>query len=151
MKNSYVKHNTLKMYMQQAQHLFDEQGISHQLVLKFTEIIMKAHKKYESVPNRCHMITDSIMAWLIKKADKADTDSELRAIVDWIIIGRFTGYRSSEWHQNHMGMYARIPNWPGEPSLAQTRNDLTFLGEDERHIRNDHALTAKNVSHLTCE
>ena len=58
---------------------------------------MNAHKKYESVQNRRRMITASMMAWLIKKAGKEGTDSEIRAIVDWIIIGRSTGYRSSEW------------------------------------------------------
>ena len=29
LKNSYVKHNTLKMYMQQAKLLFDEREISN--------------------------------------------------------------------------------------------------------------------------
>ena len=35
--------------------------------------------------------------------------------------------------------------------MAQTSNDFTFLGEDERHIKNDHSLTAKHVNYLTCE
>ena len=119
-KGNYVKHSTLKVYMKEALGAFDGRGLSPKSDQGYTEIVMTAHRKYESTPKRRHMITGSMMAWLIKETDKAPPDSELRAIVDWIIIGRSTGYRSSEWCQNNEGDYARI-QWTGRPSLAVTR------------------------------
>ena len=54
------------------------------------------------------MITNDMMEWLIKRAEKAPIDSELRAIVDWITVGRYTVFRSSEWCQASQKNYARI-------------------------------------------
>ena len=151
LKNASIKHTTLKMYMKEAFGVFDDRGISTQSDQGFTKIITTAHRKYESMPRRRRMITDGMMAWLIKQANEAPPDSEIRAIVDWIVIGRNTGYRSSEWCQNSQGDYARIQNWPGRPSLAATRNDFTFLGNDERRLSHNDNLTAKTATHLTCE
>ena len=54
------------------------------------------------------MITDGIREMLIKQAEKAPIDSELRAIVDWITVGRYTTFQSSEWCQASQKNYARI-------------------------------------------
>ena len=73
------------------------------------------------------MITDGIREMLIKQAEKAPIDSELRAIVNWITVGRHTAFRSSEWCQASQKNYARIKGWPGKPSLAMVRSDFAFL------------------------
>ena len=149
-KGKYVKHSTLKAYMKEALGTFDDRGISPKSDQNFTKIVTTAHRKYESVPKRRRMVTDGMMAWLIKEADKSPPDSEIRAIVDWIVIGRNTGYRSSEWCQSSKGDYARIQNWPGRPSLAATRSDFTFLGSGERRLTHTHELTPARATHLTC-
>ena len=97
------------------------------------------------------MITNDMMEWLIKRAEKAPIDSELRAIVDWITVGQCTAFRSSEWCQVSQKNYARIKGLPGEPSLTITRSDFTFLGEGERRITEDHDLNTAKVRRLTCE
>ena len=97
------------------------------------------------------MITDGIREMLIKQAEKAPIDSELRAIVDWITVGRYTTFQSSEWCQASQKNYAQIKGWPGEPSLAMTRSDFTFLGEGERWITEDHDLNTAKVRPPTCE
>ena len=97
------------------------------------------------------MITNDMMEWLIKRAEKAPIDSELRAIVDWITVGRYTTFRSSEWCQMSQKNYTRIRGWPGEPSLAMTRSGFTFLGKGERRITEDHDLNTAKVRRLTCE
>ena len=149
-KGVCIKHSTLKLYMKEALAIFVERRLPHDSKPDFLAIITKAHSDYENVPNRRRMITDGMMAWLIKQADNAPLDSEIRAIVDWIIVGRYTGYRSSEWCQECQKDYARINGWPGDPALATTRNDFAFLGNNERRITQERHLTAELVHHLTC-
>ena len=149
-KGAYIKHSTLKEYVKEALAIFDERGISHSSKPDFLATINKAHSSYENVPNRRRMITDGMMEWLIKKAKQSPIDSELRAIVDWIIVGRYTGFRSSEWCQETQTNYARIKGWPGEPSLAMTRSDFTPLGERERRITKTEDLNTDTVRYLSC-
>ena len=149
-KGAYIKHSTLKEYIKEALIIFDDRGVSHSSKPDFLATINKAHSSYENVPNRRRMITDGMMEWFIKQAEKAPLDSELRAIVDWIIVGRYTGFRSSEWCQETQKTYARIMGWPGEPSLAMTRSDFTPLGEGERRITKTKDLNADTVRYLSC-
>ena len=86
------------------------------------------------------------MERLIKHAEKAPIDSELRAIVNWITVGRYVAFRSSEWCQVSQKNYAWIKGWPGEPSLAMTRSDFTFLGEGEHRITEDHDLNTQKCA-----
>ena len=149
-KGAYIKHSTLKEYIKEALIIFDDRGVSHSSKPDFLATINKAHSSYENVPNRRRMITDGMMEWFIKQAEKAQLDSELHAIVDWIIVGRYTGFRSSEWCQETQKTYARIMGWPGEPSLAMTRSDFTPLGEGERRITKTKDLNADTVRYLSC-
>ena len=68
---------------------------------------------------------------ILDQAETAGQDSATRAIVDWIILGRYAGFRASKWSQTTLTKYARIA-WPGSPSRAFTREDFSFLGGDER-------------------
>ena len=149
-KGAYIKHSTLKEYVKEALTIFDERGVSHSSKPDFLATINKAHSSYENVPNRRRMITDGMMEWFIKQAENTPIDSELRAIVDWIIVGRYTGFCSSEWCQETLKDYARIKGWPSEPSLAMTRSDFTFLGEEERRITKMEDLNADTVRYLSC-
>ena len=79
------------------------------------------------------MITDGMTRWLIAEAAKAGPDSSTRAIVDWILLGRYSGFRASESSQTTQKDYARIEHWPGKPARAFTRPDFGFLANNERH------------------
>ena len=130
-KGSLIRHSTIKKYLEAAYNLFD--NLPYESEHNFVQIILKAVENYETVPNRRRMITDDMMAWLIKKADSAEPDSAVKAIVDWILLGRYTGFRASEWSQKTQTRYDRI-DWPGLPSRAMTRLDFNFLGHNERYL-----------------
>ena len=91
-KGAYIKHSTLKEYMKEVLKAFRDRGISHCSEPDYLATVTKAHSDYESVPNRRRMITDGMMEWLIKRAEKTPIDSELRVIVDWITVGRYTAF-----------------------------------------------------------
>merc|ERR1712127_297465 len=104
----------------------DHKGVIFYSTHEFVKIVLKALNDYEEVPNRRRMITDGMMQWLITQASYAGLDSSTQSIVDWILLGRYTGFRASEWCQKTLNTYARI-DWLGQPSLAFTRLDFQFL------------------------
>jgi hypothetical protein len=129
-----IRHATIKKYLASAYLLFDKDRLDFQSTHKFVDIILKAVKGYEEVANRRRMITDGMMQWLLVEAARHGPDSPTRAIVDWILLGRYTGFRSSEWCQEHQSKYERIDHWPGQPARAMTRLDFKFLSDLERRL-----------------
>ena len=91
-----IKHATIKNYLKAVYELFDHKGVIFYSTHEFVKIVLKALKDYEEVPNRRRMITDGMMQWLITQASRAGLDSPTQAIVDWILLGRYTGFRASE-------------------------------------------------------
>jgi len=131
-RGKLIRYSTIKNYLKAAYELFG--NITYESGNTFVKIILDAVQNYETVPNRRRMITDGMMTWLIEKAARAGPDSAVSAIVDWIILGRYTGFRASEWSQKTQSKYDHIEDWPGLPSRAVTRHDFDFLGDNERHL-----------------
>lgn len=127
-----IRHSTIKGYLTAAYELFGD--IPYESKNNFVGIILKAVQDYEVIPQRRRMITDAMMEWLLKRAASSGQDSSDSAIVDWILLGRYTGFRASEYSQKTQKDYERIEDWPGSPSRAMTRHDFTFLGDNERHL-----------------
>ena len=75
-----------------------------------------------------------MMIWLTKLARSSPIDSKATSIVDWIILGRYTGYRRCEWCQTTQKDYARIEEWPGQPSEAAIIEDFEFLSLNKKSI-----------------
>ena len=136
---SPIRLQTVKNYLSAAYDLFRDRKIYFGSDEDYIHIILEALRDYESVPKRRHMISDGMMYWLQRQAERADSDSKLAAIVDWIILGRYTGFRRSEWCQTSQSKYERIKSWPGRPSLAFIRQDFTFLGKNEELLDPSHA------------
>ncbi len=132
LNGTLIKHSTIKNYLTAACEVFG--SLPYTSDHKFVATILKSIKAYEEVPKRRRMITDGMMQWLITRAQHEAPDSAIRAIVDWIILGRYAGFRAAEWSQTQLLNYKRITDWPGQPSLAFTRNDFGFLGDNERHL-----------------
>ena len=132
-----IRYKTVINYLNDAYTLFRNRSINYlpPLATDYVAIITHAFKKYDTVPNRRNMITDSMMRWLLRETSKHGKDSSFTAIVDWLILGRYTGYRKSEWCQDTQSSYARIEDWPGRPSLAAILSDFTFYDKNERRIR----------------
>jgi hypothetical protein len=102
----------------------------------YIKLVLNALEAYETVPDRRNMITDEMMYWLHAKASAAHPDSSIAAIVDWTILGRYAGFRKSEWCQSSKSDYARIEHWPTpQPPLAFIASDMVFLGHREERVR----------------
>ena len=143
-----LRHSTIVKYLSVAYKLFEDRELSFTATPDYIAIILTAVKNYEEVPKRRRMITDAMMQWLVEKASNAEPDSATSAIVDWVLLGRYGGFRSSEWCQTTQSDYARIKEWPGEPSLAFIRSDFAFLGKHEHHLFDEDRLCDKIIHHL---
>ena len=64
-----------------------------------------------------------------------DPDSLESALLDWNILGRYLGFRLSDWAQNEENR----KNFPllaiDDTSLAFTFNDFQFMGKNSRRLR----------------
>jgi hypothetical protein len=88
-----------------------------------------AVKKYETVPKRKEMISDSMFHYIADLASRTSEDSLIHAISDWIVLGSYTGFHKSEWCSNHHDSFATIndPNWGYRPMTLQVIvEDFTF-------------------------
>ena len=83
------------------------------------------------------MLHDSMMIWMIKQAKHAPKDSSVPAIVNWTILGRYTGFRKSEWCQSTRTKYARIAEWIGTPAEALIGADFKFLGHNDERLEHN--------------
>ena len=61
--------------------------------------LLQAVKSYELQTNRKEMIYDNMLAHMLRICRLAPPDSLDAALLDWIILGRYTGARRSEWCQ----------------------------------------------------
>ena len=114
--------------------LFTERKIVYRYDNDPLSVILKALDDYEQVPNRRQMITDEMMHFLRDRAKSASIDSLPRALFDWIVLGRYTGYRRSEWCQTTKTLYERLVDWPGEPAKAFIKEDFLFLTKAKRRL-----------------
>ena len=146
-----IRSRTLRHYLSDAIKLFDARNskVYHYDITNFIDIIIHTVSKYEKQPNRRNMISDSMMLWLLKKAKKADIDSDIAATVDWIILGRYAGFRRSEWSQSNQTKFETIDHWPGQPPKAMIFSDFSFLGQHEDIIGITIISSITGIKHLT--
>ena len=126
-----IRHQTVVNYLKAAYKLLGDRNHPFESEKDYIEIILSALANYECIPNRRRMITDGMVQWFINESRTQGPDSALASITYWIILGRYTGARASEWCQTTQSNYAVISEWPGSPSLAFTRDNFTFLGQRE--------------------
>jgi len=62
--------------------------------------ILSEYKRWQSIPNRRHSITATMLNHLHKIQSDKDQDSYLPAFFDWLVLGIHTGHRKSEWCQD---------------------------------------------------
>ena len=53
-------------------------------------------------------------------------------MVDGFILGRYTGFRTSEQCQSRQSVVERITHWPEQPALATIECDFELLDVNER-------------------
>ena len=145
-----IRSRTLRHYINDAKQLFTALKIptrSHGNT-DYIDIIYTAVKKYEKVANRRNMISDSMMTWLLSSSKESSLDSATSAIIDWIILGRYTGYRKSEWCQSSQTSFETVDEWPGKPPRAMMFGDFTFLDGKERRISFNTSCLTDDIYHV---
>jgi DNA-dependent RNA polymerase auxiliary subunit epsilon len=130
-----IRHATLKGYIAQALECHAQRKLVSPLTAEvdFIKIISNAVRKYEKVPNRREMIHDSMyhhMISLKNKFCKSHPDCLVVALCDWMFLGRYVGFRKSEWCNDHKTSYAKIddPEWGTRPNpLSLIKEDIQFF------------------------
>jgi hypothetical protein len=100
-----------------------------------------ALKKYETVPKRKEMISNSMFHYIANLASRTAEDLLVRAVTDWIVLGCYTGFRKSEWCSNNQDTYTTIddPNWGDHPNALSTIvEDFSFATATGSRIHDVH-------------
>ena len=140
----HIAYTTITKYFEAYKKLFDERtfidadGKEKKIVYRYAKdygsVILTALKQYEGVKNRCNMISDRMIHILYKGIQSRPDHSLPRALFDWIVLGRYTGFRQAEWCQTTQTRFKRLNKWPGKPSLALTFKDFVFLDKHGRRL-----------------
>ena len=102
----------------------------------YISIVLKAVQKYESVKNRKDMIHDEMIHYMESIRTGMHEDSHEAAIIDWVLLGRFVGYRGIEWCQDTLKSFTKIihDNWTGPLAYAFIEEDFQFYTADKIHV-----------------
>ena len=103
----------------------------------YVDLIIKAVAKYESMTNRKDMIYDEMFLDMLDTYADAPRDSSEAAILDWLVLSRYTGPRAIEWCQKNLTEYERIdhPYWRDKAdSYAFIAADFVFLNRHKQPI-----------------
>ena len=146
-----IRHATLRNYIKDACILHERRKLASPRAapIDYVDIILKAVKKYEIVPNRREMIHDNMyheLTRLYKQACKSSPDSQVAALCDWLFLGRHTGFRKSEWCHDSSTTWATItdPEWGDRPnSVALILQDITFQTADGTVVTIPHSMARK--------
>ena len=138
-----IKSNTMECYLRAAALLSTNARLLDPRLDIFGKTaepikrVLREQKRWETVPNRRHPVTTSMVRLMHKIALRSDPDSLQAALFDWNVLGRVYGFRCSEWAQNEEDR----KNFPklhidGTP-LAFIFHDFTFKGRNELHLDQD--------------
>ena len=149
-----IRHATLLGYIKQAVTLHTDRGLPNpqQVDINYIKVMTNAIKKYETVPKRKEMISDSMFHYIVNLASRASTDSLVSAITDWIVLGCYTGFRKSEWCCDHHELYPTIddPNWGDRPNALPTiADDFSFTTATGRRIHDVDATPDTDITFTT--
>lgn len=149
-KSIRIKHATLRGYLSAAIGLHSNRNLpdpTDPIFVKEDLVtpLLQAVKSYESVKNRKETIYDSMLANMLKLVRLQQPHSLESSILDWILLGRFTGARRSEWCQDGPGIEMT------EPTIAQdTPQPKAFIGEDFRFFdKSGHRIYNLTPAHVT--
>jgi hypothetical protein len=117
--------------------------------IDYVSLMTDAVRKYEKVPNRREMIHDPMMAEIISRSTSSSPDSLQTALCDWIFLGRYNGFRKSEWCNDHRTKYARIedPLWSGPDAVSFILEDFSFFSPTGVQLSDIPSLTLDQVGY----
>ena len=137
-KGFQLRHATLMGYIRRVIQLHTDRHLHNpsSAHINYISLITDAVRKWELVPNRREVIHDAMFHHLLRTSSSHHRDSFHAAATDWSLLGRYTGFRKSEWCQDSPHTYARItdPLWGERPdSIALIAED--FVLKDAHGIR----------------
>ena len=119
-----IRYKTVVYYLREAYRIVEENDNHFSFKEDYINVILKTFKIYDSVSNRRNMITDPMVRWFVKEEKLHSHHSITAVLCDWILLGRYTGFRLSEWCQTSQDKYAQLP-WQEtriKPSQEMTSN-----------------------------
>ena len=146
-----LKVPTVKGYLQAADSLFDSVNLRKPYrqppKLDLIRPLLDAQARWELQPNRCEPISDEMFTRIQLVGVQAKQDSIDAAISDWVLLGRFTGHRKSEWSQDSQSIFAIMTDHPDTPARAFRQSDFVFRTKHKRIIPHNalHKLEAETV------
>ena len=137
-KGLRLRHATLMGYIRCALQLHRDRNLPNPLgaPVNYISLMTDAVRKWELVPNRREVIHDAMFHHLLRTSPSHHRDSLHAVATDWSLLGRYTGFRKSEWCQDSPHSYARItdPLWGDRPdSVALIAED--FILKDAHGVR----------------
>ena len=145
-----IRYATVRNYITAAVGLHTDRQLPspYHANIDYISIVLKAIKKYEKQPNRRDMVHDEMIHHMEKIRHTFHQDSLEAALIDWIYLGRFVGFRGIEWCQITQKRYLRIiyPNWEGPDSYAFITDDFQFFTEEKQQI---HILTPATIAGIS--
>ena len=120
------------LQLHRDRHLPNPQGAP----VNYISLMTNAVRKWELVPNCREVIHDAMFRHILQTSSSHHEDSLQAVATDWSLLGRYTGFRNSEWCQDSPRTYARIsdPLWGDRPdSVALIAKD--FMLKDAHGIR----------------
>jgi hypothetical protein len=124
-----LRANTINLYLKAAATLITARGNPNPLdtdANKWTKFVIDKLTRYESVKNRREAFTDDMISEFHRRATTAMTDDISECLYDWIALGRYTGFRRSEWAQSRKHSYENV-NADIHEARALIYNDLLFF------------------------
>jgi hypothetical protein len=151
-KRRNIRHATIRNYISAACNLHRDRRLPspYQAPKDYITIVLKAVKKYEVQVDRRDMIYDEMIHHLEKVRPTYHIDSLGAALIDWIYLGRFCGYRSIEWCQKNQQEVHKInhPNWKGPTSYAFIMEDFQFYDESKSPLETSAGLTLAEICYV---
>ena len=130
-KGLRLRHATLMGYVRRALQLHKDRQLPPptSAPVNYISIMTDAVRKWELVPNRRECIHDAMFTHMLQSRDTHHVDSFHSVATDWSLLGRYTGFRKSEWCHDSPHHFARItdPLWGNRPdSIAVIAEDFTL-------------------------
>lgn len=146
-----LRSTTIKDYLHAAQALMIEGGYKQRWGTKglplddsnatMTGPVMANLRRWEAVPNRREMFSDEMHEHFYQNTTGKDPHSMESAFYDWLALGRYTGFRLSEWAQSRKTSFEPIS--PDNPDPKAMRDgDFQFFDSNGKLLEK----TADNLT-----
>ncbi len=112
----------------------------------YIDIFVRTLHNYKSMPERRNMITNKMTMWMTTHVATLPHTHPAVAIFDWIVLGRYAGFRASEWCQTSQHTYKHIAAWPGQTPKAFIRDHFEFFQDGEIPVPD---ITTQPISSIT--